>query len=171
MQKLLELPSHVHAVWLNHWCKDCKSLSVYAVKLRRSFVVSTPETYPLNQIYKSNKAALSGARNHVRCEWKAREEERPCIVQQSFENAQRGSIDHFDREYILRDGKSHREGCSRPEQSKITLAQLEVISWIVSFHWSLKKFHLWQVKAAVEYVVGQYEVAAKLATLERKDIK
>ncbi len=46
------------------------------------------------------------------------------------------------------------------------VAQLEIVSSKV---WRLKTFQLWQVEATVEYVVGQDEVSAKSATLERKD--
>ncbi len=49
--------------------------------------------------------------------------------------------------------------------------QLEVVSAKVSVRWCRKKFRLWQVKATVEYVVGQDEVSAKPATLERKDMQ
>ncbi len=40
---------------------------------------------------------------------------RPCLVQQSLESVKRGSIDPFDREFILRCGMPHREGCFPPE--------------------------------------------------------
>ncbi len=51
------------------------------------------------------------------------------------------------------------------------MAQLEVGSSKISLRWRLEKFRLWQVKATVEYVVGQNEVSAKPATLERKAIQ
>ncbi len=51
------------------------------------------------------------------------------------------------------------------------MAQHEVVSSKVSLRWYLKKFRLWQVKATVENAVGQDEVSAKPATLERKDIQ
>ncbi len=46
---------------------------------------------------------------------KGREEGRPCLVQESLESVKRGRIDNFHREFIPRDGKSHREGCFLPE--------------------------------------------------------
>ncbi len=51
------------------------------------------------------------------------------------------------------------------------MAQFELMTLKVSSHWSLEKVRLRKVKAAVEYVVGQGEVAAKPATLERKYIQ
>ncbi len=51
------------------------------------------------------------------------------------------------------------------------MAQLVVVSSKTSLRWHLEKFRLWQVKATVEYVVGQDGVSAKPATLERKDIQ
>ncbi len=49
-----------------------------------------------------------------------------------------------------RDRKSHRE-----EQSKIAVAQLEVVSPKVSLRWRLEQFRLRQIKVTMEYVVGQ----------------
>ncbi len=37
--------------------------------------------------------------------------------------------------------------------------------------WRLENFRPWQVKATVDYVVGQDEVSAKPATFEKQDIK
>ncbi len=51
------------------------------------------------------------------------------------------------------------------------MAHLEVVSSKVSLPCFLKTFRLWQVKAIVEYVVGQDEVFAEPVTLERKDIQ
>ncbi len=56
------------------------------------------------------------------------EQETPRLVQQSFEIIKRNNIDHFDREFVPRDGKPHREGCFPPEQTKTTAAHLEVIT-------------------------------------------
>ncbi len=41
----------------------------------------------------------------------------------------------------------------------------------VSHRWRLTKLRVWQVKATVEYVVGQDKVSAKPVTLEKKDIR
>ncbi len=51
------------------------------------------------------------------------------------------------------------------------MAQLEVVFSKVSLRWCLKTFRPRQVKASVEYIVGQGEVSAKPVTLERKDIQ
>ncbi len=51
---------------------------------------------------------------------------------------------------------------------KLVVVQLEVVSSKVSLRWRLKILRLWQVKATVKDVVGQDEVSAKPATLERK---
>ncbi len=59
----------------------------------------------------------------------------------------------------------------RSKRKRRWRAQLEVTSSKVSLRWRLKKVRLWQIKATVEYVVGQNEVSAKRATLERKDIQ
>ncbi len=74
-------------------------------------------------------------------------------------------------EFIQRNGKSHREACFPPEQTKTVVVQIEVVSLKVSFRCSPNKFRLRQVKATVEYVVGQDEVSAKPVTLERKAIQ
>ncbi len=81
------------------------------------------------------------------------------------------NIDHFDREYISRDGKAHREGYFPPEQTETAVVQLEVVFSKVSLRGRFEKFRLWQVKTTVEYIVGQYEVSAKPVTLERKEIQ
>ncbi len=91
-------------------------------------------------------------------------------IEQSLESVKRGSVDHFHREFIPRDGKSHRECCFPPEKAKTAVAQLEVVSSKMSLRWCLEKLRLWQVKATMEDVVGQNEVSAKAATFERKDI-
>ncbi len=54
---------------------------------------------------------------------------------------------------------------------KTVVARLEVMSSKVSFRWSLKTFRLRQLKATLEYVVGQDEVSMKPATLDRKHIQ
>ncbi len=69
---------------------------------------------------------------------------------QSLESVKRGSIDRFDREFIPRDGKPHREGCFPPEPTKNAVAQLEVVSSKVSFRRSLKEFRLRQAKVTLE---------------------
>ncbi len=51
------------------------------------------------------------------------------------------------------------------------MAQLEVVSSKVSLPWRLKTIRPWQVRATVEYVVGQDEVSAKPTTLERKEMQ
>ncbi len=42
---------------------------------------------------------------------------------------------------------------------------------LVLFRCGLKTYHLQQVKAVMEYIVGQDEVSAMPATLKRKDIQ
>ncbi len=83
-------------------------------------------------------AALLSASNHVEChinehDSQVREQERRCQFQQSLESVKRRSIDSFDLEFIP------REGYFPPEQTKIVVAQLEVVTSKVSFDWSLKK--------------------------------
>ncbi len=51
------------------------------------------------------------------------------------------------------------------------MVQLEVVSSKVPFRCCRKIFHLWQIKATVEYVVGQDKISVKPAMLERKDIQ
>ncbi len=51
------------------------------------------------------------------------------------------------------------------------MAQLKAVSSKISLRWRLEKLCLWQVKATVEYVVGEDEVSAKPATFERKYIQ
>ncbi len=82
----------------------------------------------------------------------------------------RGSIDDFDRELIPRNEKPHRKGCFRSHQIKTTAAHFGVMSSKISLRWSLKTFHLREVKVIVKYVVGEDQVPVKPATLERKDI-
>ncbi len=40
---------------------------------------------------------------------------KPCLVQESLESVKPGVIDYFHREFIPRNGKSHREGYFPPE--------------------------------------------------------
>ncbi len=71
-------------------------------------------------------------------------------------------------ELVIYIGSLFPEMGSLTEQAKTAVAQLEVVSSKVSLRWRLKKFRPRQVKASVEYFVGQDEVSAKPATLERK---
>ncbi len=47
--------------------------------------------------------------------------------------------------------------------NKTTVVQLEVDPLKVSFHWSIKDYRLWQVRAVMEHVEGYDEGAAKLS--------
>ncbi len=49
------------------------------------------------------------------------------------------------------------------------MTYLEVMPSQVTFRWGLEKFRLREVKASVVDVVGEDEVAAKTAALERKE--
>ncbi len=100
---------------------------------------------------------------------------KPRLVQQSFERVKCGSIDHYHREFIPRDGKSYREICFPQEQIKTAVVQLEVVSPKVSLRWCLSVSARWcrlrQIKATKDYVVRQDEVFAEPTTLARKDIQ
>ncbi len=56
------------------------------------------------------------------------EQERPCLVQQSLEVGKRGSIGHFHREFIPRNGEPHQGGCFPPEPKKTVVVQIKVMS-------------------------------------------
>ncbi len=49
-------------------------------------------------------------------------------VQELRESVEHESLNHFNQEIILRDGKPSREDCFPPEQAITAVAQLEAVS-------------------------------------------
>ncbi len=100
--KLLSLPPSIQYLRMN--------------KLRRTLVLRIKSNLLVK--YNGTVRRLKPSQIKIEGAWeskKGRGQGEPCKVQESLESVKRGRIDYFSREFIPRDGKSHREGCFPPE--------------------------------------------------------